>query len=104
MTVLDFGAVVRVWSEHGDVQVQEGKIHVTGTDQVFIALKPFVKGTRLKDWSRLKRELTLLGTDYSKLFQSHQQEHERIFSAMSFEISDHEDKRSNEETHGCLSR
>jgi alpha-L-fucosidase 2 len=93
----DFGAVVRVWSERGSVQMQAGKLHISGTDQAFLILRPFIKGERLKDWARLKHELNQLGTDYEKLFESHKLEHGRIFSAMSFQISDDIDQRSNEE-------
>ncbi|MFX3634312.1 MAG: glycoside hydrolase N-terminal domain-containing protein [Candidatus Pristimantibacillus sp.] len=95
----DFGAVMQVIPEGGQIETVGSVIRFDGVRRMLVLVKMFVLGTQSKDWDRLKRELEELAenTSYDKLLERHLALHRPLYHSVSLELGDGDhDTRTNE--------
>ncbi|MEI7024138.1 glycosyl hydrolase family 95 catalytic domain-containing protein [Paenibacillus sp. y28] len=94
----DFGAVMRILSEDGELgAVQQETISFRGASRVLALVKVFVKGNREKEWPRLRDELCGISADYDRLLASHTAIHQQLFHTANLELGGDHGERANEE-------
>ncbi|UUZ95553.1 glycoside hydrolase family 95 protein [Paenibacillus sp. P25] len=94
---LDFGAVLRVLPNGGELADGQGKITVSGAHSVLLLIKVFVKGERNRDFARLQRELADVTLSYDEPLKRHEAIHGPLFRSADIRLHEEEAALSNEE-------
>lgn len=93
----DFGAVLRVVPEGGELTEHAEGIRFAGAGGVLALVKTFVKDDRAKAWPRLQAELASVMPAYDALLAEHVRLHRPLFRSASVRIGSHDGSRANEE-------
>src|SRR5690625_969158 len=93
----DFGAVLRLIPEGGNVEHDGTSIHCKGSKQMLALIKVFVNGDRERDWDRLETELLNIQPSYHALLSDHVKLHSKLFHAASLELGDGESYNTSNE-------
>lgn len=84
----DYGAVMAVKADGGEIRAINGSIHFQGASRVLVWVRVFVKGERKGDWARLRGELTALAeqSSYLGLLERHLALHRPLYRSASLEL------------------
>ena len=93
----DFGAVARVISDAGNMEVHNSVLTVDAAQRVLIVLKVFVNEERQAAWARIAEEFHSIPADYASLFAPHAAEHSRLFQTVTLSLGSDSHQRSNDE-------
>ncbi|TMV44731.1 glycoside hydrolase family 95 protein [Paenibacillus mesophilus] len=93
----DFGAVLRIIPNGGQVVCSGGKAAISGTDRVLLLIQVFMRGDRAKDWPRLAQRLGSVAFSYEELLERHASLHRPLFLSAEIRLGREEAERSNEE-------
>lgn len=94
----DFGAVLRLVAEGGEVAAEEARaLRFSGAARVLALVKLFVKEPREAAWARLQAELSQLPAEYDHLLAAHAELHGRLFHSAEIELEGDDLGRANEE-------
>lgn len=76
----DFGAVGRVYTEHGELEVVDGKVlNVKNAQHILIVVKVFTKTPRLEGWQQARLDLVSADMNYQVLLKPHLKIHGDLF-------------------------
>lgn len=94
---LDYGAVLRVISEAGEVIPENNGLRISQTSEVLILIKVFANSEREREWARLKRDLLAENRNYDQLLAEHKTHYQPLFFSATLDLGNHDGGRTNEE-------
>lgn len=83
----DFGAVVRVIPQDGELVTKKNFLQVCGCSRVMVLVKVFVKGNRRVDFLRCKEALEAFEETYSVLLERHATVHTPLYRSADIKLA-----------------
>ncbi|WP_199613997.1 glycosyl hydrolase family 95 catalytic domain-containing protein [Paenibacillus alkalitolerans] len=94
----DFGAVLRLVPDGGRITNEPDGLRFEGADRALAIVKVFVSGSdRVREWDRLKDELSGIRMDYQELLVRHTALHRTLLRSASLEIEPDGDRSADED-------
>ena len=88
----DYGAVAKLTVLGGSVRADDDGVEITNAQSVLIVIKTFTGGSREREFTSLKQQLTAIKDPYDKLLKAHVALHSKLYSSCDVSLSKDEDK------------
>ena len=88
----DYGAVARLSVLGGTVRADDDGVEISGAQSLTILIKTFTNGSREREFSALKQQLTALKDPYDKMFKTHATMHQKLYSSCEISLSKMDDR------------
>lgn len=93
----DFGAVLRIIHEDGEITNQDNKLLIQQSKKVTILVKLFIKSEREIEWKKLHDELAKMNQSYAQLLKRHTELHTPLIQSAQMSLNGEKLAHSNEE-------